>query len=500
MVYKPLIELEEINTRCRIQLTKTLDQYHRIRSTGRTGEAISNRGRGLAFFVAFEPWSTSLRCPPGSARFFDLAEKQGSLSPQEASDLSQTLIRHGIAMSRAYNGAFSPFFSAPHVRTIFSNVDNLQHLSESALAVGGSWADRLYEASPAPLQPEKHLEVQSFRQITIKSELDFYSQTPWLAWVEALDLICLCAWAGIRPSLVMRMVKALEQKVVHIPAESVALDDAVFGRKVVLPMFSRGLQGAVVGLFTDVPKEQMEPILTTLMQFGETLSDVYADLRWKHFIEALEGDLNEHELAREIINAISPVAKIVVTLNGRKAGYKIGYENSYWCGFESLSAAEMAAAPITEGFSMPGPGGAEIYIEPLTDIPHINPHFMSVRLENYLAIAFETAAAAPEGEPLSMKEVQQLLAEYAPYADGPSASFAKLREYFVVAKVAKHWDNGAVRVTNNEVRRFFEERGRDAKNGYQVTSFVSDFEKIFAEKVTVTKTRDALSLTWLTGE
>ena len=53
--------------------------------------------------------------------------------------------------------------------------------------------------------------------------------------------------------------------------------------------------------------------------------------------------------------------------------------------------------------------------------------------------------------------------------------------------------------TNNEMKRFIEQLGRDAKNGYQVTSFTSEFEKIFADKIAVAKTRNALSLTWNKG-
>lgn len=496
MVYKPLEELEEINTDCRIQLTKTLAEHHRVRTIGGPGEETQDRCRGLAFFVAYEPWETSLRCPPGSARFFDLAEKYDLLTPQEANELSQTLIRHGVEMARAYNGAFSPFFSSPRIRTIFNNVDNLQHLSESALAIGGSWADRLYENSPIPLQPERHLEVQSFRQITIEEEIEFYSQTPWLAWVEALDLICLCSWAGLKPSFVTKMVQALQQKVVRVSMEPIDLPDRVFGRKVVLPMFSRGLQGAVVGLFTDVPKDEMEPILTSLMQFGETLSDVYADLRWRNFVEALENELDEHELAREVINAVSPIAKIIVTIDGRKAGYKIRSECNYWCGFEPLTNAEIAGPRSPRGFSVIGPGGSDIYIEPLADTPHIHPHFTKVRLENYLNQVFGAIAVAPDGEALSLKEIQQLFAEYAAYAADQAASLAKLRQYYVISKVEKNWANGEVKVTNSELKRFFEERGRDAKTGYQVTSFAAEVEKIFAGKIAAAKTRNALSLSW----
>ena len=402
-------------------------------------------------------------------------------------------------MARVYNGVFSSFFSTPRVRTIFKNVDELEHLSESGLEIGGSWADRLYETSPIPFHPKRHLEVQSFRAITIEGEIEFYSETPWLAWVEALDLICLGPWAGVQSTTSIKMVMALEQRVTKMALDALDLEDAVLGRKVILPMFSRGLQGAVVGLFTDVPKEEIEPILTTLMQFGETLSDVYADLRWKHFVDALEHQLDERVLAREIISAVSPVAKLIVSRAGRRAGYKLGYESNYWAGYEALLQNEIDAERSKQGFSVAGPNGAEIYIELITDIPHINSEFTRIRLENYLNQVFGSIATTPHGEALSFKDAQRLLAEYQPYSDDRSASLAKLRQYYVVSKVEQHWQEGSVKITNNELKRFFEGLGRDAKNGYQVTSFASEFEKIFTDRVTATKTRNALSLSWDKG-
>ncbi len=412
--------------------------------------------------------------------------------------LSRTLIRHGAEMARIYNGKFSGFFSEPRIRTILRNLDNLQHLSEFALAIGGSWADQFYEACPFPLQPSRHLEVQSFRPVTLQGEIEFYSQTPWLAWIEAIDVVCMGCWAGLKSDIIIHMVRALEQRVRRLDMSVMEMGDTEFGRKVILPMFSRGLQGVVVGLFVDVPNSQKEPILTSLIQFGETLSDTYATLRWKSFVEALENELEEDILAKEVINVISPIARIIVARQGRQAGYKIGYEENYWSGYEPLSKAELGERSDV-GFSVAGPDGAEIYIEPLTDVPHINPAFTRIRIESYLNQVFGSITASSTGEELPLQDVRELLAEYTVYSKEASASLAKLRQYYVISKVEQHWQDGAVKITNNELKRFLEGQGRDAKNGYQVTSFASEFEKIFQDRITATKTRNAVSLSWNTG-
>ncbi|MGF1621789.1 MAG: hypothetical protein ACFCUR_14380 [Rhodomicrobiaceae bacterium] len=402
-------------------------------------------------------------------------------------------------MARLYNGVYSPFFSENPVRTILNNVDNLDHLSESALAIGGSWADRFFETCPFPLHPERHLEVQSFRRITIEGEVEFYSASPWLAWVEVLDLICSGPWAGIKPAHILEMVSALDQRVTQPSSEISTTTDTVLGRKVILPMLSRGLQGVVLGIFTDTPKAEIEPILTLMTQFGETLSDLYADLRWKAFVEALEGDLNEEALAREVVNVISPIAKIVVRNKGRSAGYRIAYENNYLSGYRALKPEEFDAEHTEDGFSVAGPNGAEIYIEPLANIPNLNPHFTRLRLQNFLEQTFGSISTAQNGEALSKKDVRELRAEYEGHVQAKDAALAKWRQYYVIMKVDDHWEDGTVKISNNELKRFLEKMGRELKTGYQVTSYGAEFEKIFADKVRAEKTRTALSLSWIKG-
>ncbi len=169
---------------------------------------------------------------------------------------------------------------------------------------------------------------------------------------------------------------------------------------------------------------------------------------------------------------------------------------SILCGYEQLTEQGLNAEGSETAFTIAGPNGAAIYIEPLTDIPNLSPLFTRIRLENYLSVAFGSITVQPSGELLSLKIVQQLLTEYEPYADDPSASLAKLRQFYVVSKVERHWHDGTVKVTNHELKRHFERLGRETKNGYQVTSYASEFEKIFADRVTATKTRTALSLSW----
>jgi hypothetical protein len=133
----------------------------------------------------------------------------------------------------------------------------------------------------------------------------------------------------------------------------------------------------------------------------------------------------------------------------------------------------------------------------LTEVSHLHPEFTRIRLENSLRKTFGSiTTASVSGPTLSFAKIRQLREELEANAEEDNVSLAKLRQYFVVQKIEKHWHRGAVRVTNSEMKSYLEGRGRDAKNGYQVTSFVAEFEKIFTDKVIIAKTRNALSLSW----
>lgn len=464
------------------------------------GEVTEDGCRGIAFFMAFDPWNTALRCPSGSFGYFDLAERSGVIRPEQAAMLSRRLIRHASEMSGIYNGHFRYFFDGSQVKTILSHINDLDHLSESGLALGGAWADRLYQTCPFPVVPQKHLELYSFRPLAEGDSVEALSSTPWLAWVEAVDMVCLGAWMGFTAEQVLRIVDSAAQKAGEGQNAVLQVEQSLLGQKVVMPMFANGFQGVVLGFFHDVPKAEREPIITTLAQFGQTLADAYSVLRRRQLVSALDDELDDETLAREVVNAVSPVAKVIVHRDGRRYGFKLCYEHTYWAGYQPLKPDELAASVSPSGFTVTGPNDALITIEPLTDIPHFPADFMRMRLESCLSAVLGTSVTTKAGRTLPLSEVRECLAELGSYAKDEGISQAKLRQLYVAGKIEDHWSRSKVTVTNSEMKRFLEdELKREVKNGYQVTSFSLEIEKLFDNKVLVTKNRNAVSLSWNKG-
>jgi hypothetical protein len=500
-VYEPIEDLEEINTKCRIHLTKLLDVRHSIRANAPPPESTVWAGRGGAFFAAFDPWNTCLRLPPGAFRYFDMAERAGLVQTSEAVLLSKSLLAHGAELAAVYDGQFRWFFEEPRIKTILSQVQELEHLSLSGLAVGTSWADRLTESCPMPLIPEKHLESQSFQKVILTRNIDYYAQTPWLAWMEALDLVSLGPWLGLHADEIICLLDYLRQLVSKKTPFPIKIRERVLGEKIAIPFFSNGLQGIVFGFFYNADDAQKDLMHTTLMQFGQTLADAYSGLRMQRLTAVLKDDLPLESLGREILHIVSPVKKLILSRERGRTGYALSKEHNYWAGYRTLVAAgDFERDPYSVGFTVDGPHGVVIYIEPLMDAPNFHHQFTHIRIEMCLRQCF-SGVAGRHADALSNEHLSELQSELSAVMGEQTVSLAKLRQFYVISRVRSHWEMGRVNITNFEMKQFLEGKlGKEVRNGYQVTSYVSEVERMFDGRVDIRKTRNSLSIAWSPSE
>ena len=297
------------------------------------------------------------------------------------------------------------------------------------------------------------------------------------------------------------MLSSLRELAAGYQAPSIHVGNRILGQKIIIPFFSsNGLQGIVIGFFHHVPQEQTDLMYTTLVQFGQTLADAYARLRMQKLTEALKNDLDLEELARELIYVVSPVKKIVVSKNDADVGYTLSYEHNYWSGYHRLERRELKGRDAAMGFTVEGPDGVVIYIEPLTDVPNFHHQFTHIRVEACLRQCFGVSTAPQVSSALGYGRVQQHYVERSTLVQEKGASMAKLRQFYIVSKMQMNWKSGRLRITNMELKRYLEgELGKEIKNGYQITSYAPEIERMFEHKVAVEKTRNALTLSWSTG-
>jgi hypothetical protein len=489
----PLEALEDANRDARLALTGILSENGVNVDVDNVG---SDSSRGLAFFFAFDPWMTSLRCPQGSVGFFSAARQNNLIDEEDAHRLQDALASIGRHVASKYEGAFENFFKDRKVSQGL-NAKERRLARQAGMPVMENWVDSLFEACPFPLHPVRHLTAQYFTELEVAEEVAFHSRSDWLIWTEALDLVCLGPWAGLKPDSILEMIEALKKS--ETGATVGPIENSFIGHKVTLPVSSRGLQGIVFGFFRNPPADKVR-IFQSLLQFGGAMADVYADLRWPRFVEAMRNERqSEAEIAREVVNVVSPIGRVIVRRDGKVAGYKIlEQEGGYWGGYEELSEFDLSE----DSFKLTGPKGLEIFIEPVEGLASLLPDFVKLRLQSNLERALAQASQPPrENEILPEEDVEDLLSRFQELKGG-TKSVPKLRKYYVVSRVKNHWKAGEVRIANSALKKFLEqELGHDVGSGFQITSFINEAEDIFSRKVKVTKdSPNSISLSWNTGQ
>lgn len=494
--YSPLIALEAINNQCRSTLAKLLINRHDVRIAAVVDDYRQAQIRGAAWFAAFDPWNTCWRQPPGSFSPFGVAGRSGIIAPNDARRLSYTLLRRGAAISGVYNGRFSSYFRDPRIKFFLEHAGNPEHLDESGLGLGFSFVDYFFERCPWPFVPDKELKIQVFTDIPSKGNLRFYAQTPWLTWADTLDIIGFGPWIGWEPDEILHLTENLELLSEEKPTD-LKIRDRNLGQRIAIPLFSNGLQGSLLGIFNEVPEERKSAIHTTLLQFGQTLADAYAEMRITRFSGILLTSLPVEELAKEAVYAFSPVNKVIVETRQGQAGYKLCYEHNYWAGYQQLTLDEMRDRARAGWFTLQCAQRIAVHIEPLIDVVNLNPDFFRIRLESgFRRLVTPVGGVIADGG-LSLHEVQRRVRELEIYMDDGNPSYAKMRQYYVAQQIERDLHAGETRITNMRLKAFLEERtGKKARNGYQISSYIGDVERVFPNKLKAEKTRNGVSISW----
>ncbi len=491
-VRKQLSALGEINSSCTPHLHKLLRERNQI-SLWADEETKEKRRRGAAIFAAFDPWETCLRVSPRSFKYFRAAEKQGTISVRNALDISRTLLKSVSHLKSEYRGHFSYFFEQTEVVRFLNCKEDNEHLLDLENTFGAC-ADVLYEAVPWPVHPDRHLVAGTSTSISFDREP---SATPIDALTDAIELASWGPWIGLPHAALRDLIDIHAQPNVSAHGEL-----AQAGQKIMIPFFSQGLQGVVVGLFIDIDDSTAQSIRTELLQFGQTMSDKWSILRNVYFWETVRdyrGDIIQ--LARALLHMISPVDYVIVEVEGRMEGYKLRKEDGYWAGYRRLKPDEVSSlkqdqqeAKITlENVILPK---SLITIKTLPDNANLDAFFAKMRLEMLLRNPLGLIQLSKRQD-VTVDTVNDMIRDMKAKLDAGHQSLSTYRQLYVLEKIAKHFRDGNVSVTNNDLKeylgKFF---GDGMKSGYQISSHGGEIEKLFETGITVEKSRIGLNISW----
>ena len=193
---------------------------------------------------------------------------------------------------------------------------------------------------------------------------------------------------------------------------------------------------------------------------------------------------------------ISPVSKVIVERDERRIGLGLKCEEDYLAGYHTLLQNDLAADAAPRMIRLAGRDGLNIYVEPLAGVPGLEASFYASRIESFLTPLFNATTVTSETS-LQVSEIDRLFAEFKSYAESAEAPTAKLRQWYVIDQVKRNWEKGKIDIANEAVRAFFKNKhNRELKTGYQLTSFATEIERLFDNKVTVTKSRNNVVLSW----
>jgi hypothetical protein len=484
-----------------VRLTKILSEAHNI-SLGPHDDGTPRHKRlGTAIFWAYDPWNTCIRLPPSTLGYFSAAERAQLVASHETLKLVNLLLDVGAGVSTRYDGHFSSYFQENQIKVLFQHAEQLSNLGGIGLALGSSYPDVLSKSCPWPIMPDYHLVAKPFHTPTFE-HAEALSQNSWGAWTNALDIICFAPWFGYRAEQISRSLEALR------PGGSGKLFPNGNGeaprfqaKRVAIPFFSNGFQGFLSGFFTELDPADEARLTTTLWQYGQTLADIYFELRSRQFRERAAQAGDQEALCRALVSLVSPVETMIIVSGSARRGYKLQREHGYWAGYGIMGEGDISrtletARPLR--VQLPSDHGT-LFIEPVQAGAAVDPELAKMSIQNCLAKHFDWLGREPAAARLSLADVDRIRGGLArPEEDGP-LPLAKLRQIYVLDKISKAWTAGTVSVQNHEVKSYLEGKlNRTVKNGYQVTSFAEDIVKPFQGRLTLEKDRNGIHLKWRT--
>lgn len=490
-VQKQLAVLGELNASCSQHLSKLLRANHGIRMW-LDDDSSQTALRGTAIFAAYDPWDACLRVVPNSFKYFHAADKLRIINLQEGLRLSRALIRCCLVLRPQYRGRFSSFFDHPEVAPFFSCSDDDQLLNMENRK-GAACPDVFYQAAPYPVRPDHHLVARTLRRISVG---EAFPTTAFTATIDAIEFACWGPWIGFKPKDLCDVIASLQPKPNIRRPENLNVE----GLKMMIPFFSQGFQGIVVGFFIGINDHTAELVRTELLQFGQTLADTWSLLRTGNFWENIKdyrGDIKQ--LAFAIINLVSPVEYIIVTVKDQEVGYKFVKEDEYWAGFRQLNTDEISVLKeqssdiILEDILFEK---SRIVIKLLSNYTVFDRFFTSKRIEMLLRHPLDLIPRESRN-PLTLESVsQKIKILQGRIAEKPS--IAGCRQLFVAEKISKTFKTGTTSISNSELKRHLEGMKFKVINGYQISSHTAEIQKLFNNVITVEKSANGVNLRWNT--
>ena len=453
-------------------------------------ENSENGLRGTAVFAAYDPWDTCLRVVPNSFKYFRAAEKQGIVNFRDSLIISRALLDCCVHLRSQYRGHFAYFFDLPEVKAFFDCFHDQQALLDTE-NTRGACSDTFYETVPWPVKPRHHLISRTLDQIIFKPD---DTNEPFTAVTTAIDFASWGPWIGLNVNDLCKVFARLKSPggAASHPSVSVA------GRRMIIPFFSQGFQGIVVGFFTGIDDKQSELVRTELLQFGQTLADRWSLQRFRSYGDTVQRRQDADHIAQAVLQLVSPVSYVIVEAGGRLDGYKLKEEESYWAGYRKLASNEISVLKSRNceiQMTDTVVPGSNIRVKVLSDYNVLDQEFTRERIKMLLNNPFVKQAPV-ELESFSMGKLQHKKTLLEMRTENGPVSLAVRRQIFVVEKIIANYHVGSVVITNNDLFRYLKDKSDNVPSGYQISSHSDEISRFLGSSATVERSRNGVHIRW----
>ena len=485
-----LAGLYNFNAACSTHFHSLLRDKHKVGLWSHQQGVHSSR-RGTAIFAAFDPINTCLRVVPGSIKYFSAAEKERALTKEQGLFISRSLLAWMRIFESRHANHFPESFDTQEIRAFLDCTTDEQ--IKDVEGTYGACADVFYQAVFWPVRAENHLISRTVEGITFSLDAP---TSPARSLADAVEAAAWGPWIGFEPKSLCRFIEGFQGKEPVWKAN--ILHTA--GHRIVIPFFSNGFQGMVAGLFLGLHVDEIDNIRSDLLQFGQTLADKWALTRNAYLWQTVRdynGDVDL--LAEALIHAVSPIASLIVEIDGQTRGYRLNGLESDWSGFVKLGRAEMEdicrfGADIT---LVDKPlSGCRILINNLKNHEMIDQYFARLRVEMLLEQPTSIVTVRSRNmisEEFLTGKIQSLVDRIAT----GKRSVPVLRQLYVANKILQNIGDGQIMISNLEILKHLEQINPGEKNsGYQISSYQSEITKIFDGHVRVNKSRNGIILSW----
>lgn len=446
---------------------------------------IFNSSRGGVYLLRYIPEETSFELQAGLPKYFQGSRRYDLLSREDAEVFVHRLAALGSSLRAKYAGRF-----LRHLRTgiIGELLDGaLDAQSISLLEATEDWLpDLLHEQLRWPCVVDEYLVAREFSGLSLDySKITELGGNPLRALIAGLGIVRVGHWLGLNTTEIQTTLDLLERGSRGETVPPADLTIRPYAETVVIPIYSFGFQGAIIGFFSNLTPEKKAYARCVLDQAGDCLGELYALERRTSLVNSLRyTDGNASVLADAALQMASPVEYIVASRNGEYHGYTICREHDYLAGYNRISGVDAEQLEskrdneFVEIHSLDPP--ARIAFKPLRGYAALDPSIHAIRIKTALtgflssqAIGkfLETAPSATSRvTTLNLESLNQIISALEQQMLDSHGKRAAAKHLCFFEAIKDKIAIGEMKLTNAEMQRRMSSKLETEKcNGYQVT-------------------------------